>query len=308
MIRAMRCPIRWLAALAALSLAACDLRFDAQTIELVADPAQDRLDVLLVYHGLSYAKKIAPDKQPAKLEGFLAEQPVMLLESWPFLFPLARHDEDTAAFFEHARMEAGPLHLDGDGRLSLFQMVRISRVSELLAKANAEIGAAIAAQLEAEGELLGLAVNDATRKATQQAIAGKHAWLAVRGAALELAVPCDVEFHGRMRSALLRQILGDAVREGLEDGVPPERREARILGSAWVAFLIESAWSILRESGSTVFRVGLAGAERTRIIKPAQGEYDRTLLDALVARDGKRPPQVTEEEIAERFKVFRARD
>lgn len=304
MIRA----LRWLAALATLSLSACDLRFDAQTIELVAAPDHDRLDVLLVYHGLSYAKKIAPEKQPAKLEGFLAEQPIMLLESWPFLFPLAKPDDAATPFFEHLRMEAGPLHLDGAGQLSTFQMVRVSRMKELLAKANAAIRAAIAAELEAEGELLGLPVNEATRKATQQAIAAEHSWLACRGAALELCVPCDVEFHGRMRSALLREILGDAVRKGLEGGVPPEQAEARILGNAGLAFLIENEWTIARDDGNTVFRVGIAGAGRTRIVKPAQGDYDRTLLDELVARDGKPPPTVTEAEIADRFRRFCERD
>jgi hypothetical protein len=308
MIGAMRHTLRWLAALATLSLTACDLRFDAQTLELVADPEHDRLDVLLVYHGLSYAKKIAPAKQPAKLEGFLAEQPVMLLESWPFLFPLGKPDDDTAPFFAHLRMEGGSLHLDENGQLSMFQMVRVSRVTELLAKANAAIRAAIAAELEAQGELLGLEVDDATRRATQRAITGEHRYLALRGAALELSVPCDVEFHGRMRSALLRQIIGDAVRKGLEDEVAPERREARILGNAWVALLIENEWSIGREDGNTVFRIGIAGAERARIVKPAQGDYDRTLLDELIARDGKPPPRVTAQQIAERFRDFRARD
>jgi hypothetical protein len=99
-----------------------------------------------------------------------------------------------------------------------------------------------------------------------------------------------------MRRALLREILQNAVRKGLEDDVAPDEREARILGNAWVAFLIENEWSIVREDERTVFRVGLPGAERTRIVKPAQGSYDRA------------PATLRADEIAARFKEFCKRD
>jgi hypothetical protein len=269
-----------LAALAALP--ACDFKFDGQTIRMVADQEQDRLDLLLVYHGLSVAKNRLKD-QIEILDFILVSKTVMVFDSFPLAFSL--EDPELLPIAKHLQVEQGPMFLDEKGRLSMFQMVRVSDVRGLLALANDAIRNEITEVLDKEQAFLHARPDQQTQELLRAAIRDRHGFVEKRGTALVFILPCSATFHSGFRRHLLQSLIEEVVREVVkvpEDGKPaaPATVES-VMDQPALRLVLDNEWSISRVGDRTHVTLGIPGSSQGTLVKPPQGKYEPGLLEAL---------------------------
>jgi hypothetical protein len=300
-----------LAIVLAAAATGCDFHFDAQRIQIVATPDADRIDLLIEYDGLCFKGEKRSRDQVEALDRMLELQTVMIMDSWPLAVPLADASPgpELKQFLGHFALEPGPLFQNDLGQPATWQMVRITRVRELLAMINEAVRGEVKDQLE-RGKVFDIKVNERTRELLERALEERHSFIEKRGAALVFSMPCDEEVH----SALRRKILGDLLRAGAEEAIDKAAKAGQaltadaLLAQLPVRFLIENEWTMSRLGDRTLIVLGFPTSNRNLLVKPPQGEWNDGLKKALAAAGRGDLPQVTRAAIAERFAAFVRRE
>ena len=236
-LRSLATAARWLAAAALLFSGACGqgscVQFDAQDVRVRFDREKDRLDALIVYSGLTadggdvsgaveQLEKVRAGRIIALIDNFPAID--FESDSWdgttkaerPELVALAR------ALDAAASVTNGPLWRDLHGQLAGYQLVRVDRVSSVLAAANALIGAECLAEQERRAR------DPARRREAVSDPASVDEWfddavldrfvesaragapfVSLRGGALVVFVPADAAQAQRFRRAVLADMRRD---------------------------------------------------------------------------------------------------
>lgn len=265
--------MRVLRTLALVPLACACLKFESQSIGLVYDAAADRITLHLLYFGLD--RDGAKEEDLEVLDNAVRHGDFCLLD-WPFWVSFARLRERAADpktdplrrellqfLVDHARGEFLGFFLDAEGRLSGAQVVRIEKASTLVAIFDRLFEAEVLPERCA-------GVDPETRRLLDAAASGGHAWLRLRGNAIEFRLPCSESDA----TILKRKLLDDAVRN--------PRTSLLVLEA-----LARSSFAFAREGGELVFRLG-DPCGPARFVWPlnADVEYDGDLVAIVKERYG----------------------
>jgi hypothetical protein len=223
------------------------LMFREQVITAEYDAAADRLTLHIVYLGLHANGE--PDKAVTEFTDAVNRNHVCLVD-WPFTYApeeIAEEDHPLARFLV-ANVETRRVGFfkDALGRLSGGQIVVIENVSRMFKLLNVV--------LTEEGLPEALDEADAETKALNRAAAAKdHAWLRMRGQALEVAFFASDHDFERLKRSLLEELFAD------KENLP-----------AAVEWLARNPVSVVREGKQVRFVIGNPEGP-LRLVTPPEG-------------------------------------
>ncbi len=256
-----------IAVLALVLLTSCDLEFPEQEIYFQHDEKADRLDVLLVYRGVT-ASSDSPGnvkKGVAAAKRFLAGRREFMILDWPFYWDLDAEDKDVPKWLrQHVSLVRMGTFTDEHERLCAWQHLRLERVSDGFRLLNQAIVKGI---LEAhkkgrlEKELSGFGPEAATTY-LDQAVAGRPFMRLEKGRLL-VEVPAP-------RLGALRFLEKEM-----------QKKDGWWLGN----LLAQMRHPKIMKTGGVVVQLGDfdGGVTRFRLARP-DVTYSSALQDALVAQ------------------------
>jgi hypothetical protein len=268
------------------------IAFDGQTVVTHVEPGKDRLDMLIVYRDLHSTGR-DPAGAIEQLERLRAgERWFAFFTNWPtglHIEALARQEEDEALPGHAARLVDGlernvQVHpgspwLDGEGRLCGRQFVRLRRLGEVVALANAALREYLADDDARRGFLEALHADDAESLALLEAALWREQdLLSLRGPAFALSVPMSERGYVQLKRAVLRGLIVWTCEEGL----PPEGSHDRRVLDATIEVCASTPWDIERGDDHVTFVLGDPRSRRWVLEVPAVGGGRHgTLLPAL---------------------------
>lgn len=280
--------LRALAVLVCVLFAGC-LEVESLEVQVVADPAADRLDLMVVSRGLwssaSGADNLAKDLADLKRLRDVSALP------FPGLGVIDLTRQDDGSWPEFARLldiEPGAFFSDEQGRLCFYQFVRVPSVQALVTAAGAR------ARQQMAKEAADPKVAKAQRELLAQAVAGGLQVLGIHGAGFVVRWPMTDDEHRSQQAGLWRRVV---------QAVAQDAQAASERGV--VAALRENDIAIVRRPGVTEFVVGTQGGlvcDYQLRGAPAKAN----LAEALAAEEPK-PPAVGQTRIDAEFAAFRGR-
>lgn len=328
---------RLLALLLVLLASAC-LEVDGQDLVVRVDPANDRIDVLLVHRGLFAAARsgVDGDPLPRALRDLDAVQRSGRLVLWHDRLlsfdPSAEPAPELAAMLAHVDVENGGLFTDPAGRLCAWQFVRV-RSARAFVRTLDTLLAARVQQALVRGLDLGDGrhrFDDDSRRAFAASQRDGEPLLQVAPGRLALRLPLSPRDHqwakDQLAQLLLRQLPYDLVARhlaGEDHGAPRSAAACEPLGglqlpaaeipqllatAASVRFFVANDVAIVRSPGLTSLLVGSGESAELVLHKPGNGLGDETLAVALRANGTPIEVGVPDAELRRRFAAFAARD
>ena len=328
---------RWLALLLALLASAC-LEVDGQDLVLRVDPANDRIDVLLVHRGLFAAARSGVDGEPLPraLRDLDAVADTGRLVLWHdrllALDPSAEHTATIAGLLAHVDVENGGLFTDPHGVLCACQFVRIRDARRFVGALEALLDRALADAMR-DGLDLGDGrhrFDDDSRQRLADRRRHGERLLRVEPGRLELRLPLSPRDHAwakaQLAKLLLRQLPYDLVaRHALASGDATQRSVAAceplaghtlpaaalpelLAQTASLRFFVANDVAVVRSPGHTAFVVGSGESGDLVLHKPAHGVHDEELTAALRARGTAIEAGVPDAELVRRFAAFGERE
>jgi hypothetical protein len=279
-----------------LCLGGC-LEVESMEVRVVADRAQDRLDVMIVSRGLwstsGSESGLAEDLADMRKCRDVSALPVPGIGVVDFTTPKVegKPEEDWHLLAQFLDIEPGAFFLDEQQRLCFYQFVRVNRLREFLGKCN-EV---------ARGRLLQQSKQSSreTQILIEDAVKAKLEFIAIDGAGFLFRVPMVDEDHRTQQTALWRSVarsietaMGTADKsDGTERGVVQHLRDNDV--------------AIVRRKGLTEYVVGTQGSDICDYQVRGR-RYTDNLLKAFVV-DEPAPPAVTQAIIDKQFEGFHAR-
>lgn len=328
---------RWLALLLALLASAC-LEVDGQDLVLRVDPANDRIDVLLVHRGLFAAARSGVDGEPIAraLRDLDAVADTGRLVLWHdrllSLDPSAEHAPAIDGLLAHVDVENGGLFTDPHGLLCACQFVRIRDARRFVGALEALLDRALADAMR-DGLDLGDGrhrFDDDSRQLLADRLRNGERLLRVEPGRLELRLPLSPRDHAwakaHLAKLLLRQLPYDLVaRHALASGDAAPRSAAAceplaghtlpaaalpelLAQTASLRFFVANDVAVVRAPGHTSLVVGSGEAGELELHKPSHGVQDHALLAALLARGTAIEAGVPDAELRRRFSAFGERE
>jgi hypothetical protein len=293
-----RLAARLLLPFAALLPAAC-LEVESMEVEVVADPAADRLDVMILSRGVSSSgsdeKTLAKDLADLRRCRDAAAIPIPGLGIVDFAAPAGDEDEKhLQSFLPLVDIEAGAFFVDEQGRLGFYQFARIRGLKEFCALVDARVHAAWQKERDK--------ASAATRALQERAAAEKWPLLRIEGAAFVFARPLAAEDHRRERLEFWRDVV-EAARSAAAGGGEEGKDGAPLRGE--LLLLAENDLAIVRREHVTEYVVGALGSSACSYRLPGK-EYQDNLLKHLEQSEP-RPPAVTQALIEKQFAAFHGR-
>lgn len=274
------------------------LEVESMEIQVVADRANDRLDVMIVSRGVfssaTNEQNLQKDLADLMKCRDVAAVPMPGLGVVDFTDP-AKGDTDAkwqrnAMFFD---IEAGAFFIDEQGRLSFYQFLRINRAKEF---------AALAGQQALEQMAADRRTTPATQELVAAAIRDGLQVITIDGAGFVFRRPLAEAEHKDEQIALWRGVVR-GVEKALtkEDGA--ERTDATERGH--VQMLRDNDAAIVRRQGVTEYYIGTQGSDACdyQLRGPA---YRDNLLQAFIVNEP-RPPHVTQALVDKQFAAFHGR-
>jgi len=325
-----------LALLAGVALTAC-IEFDAQEVHLHYDGEDDRLDIMLVYHGL-FAEGNDVQDAANQLDEAMLEGDFAFWSNWPLKVETV--DGNRGALLKRfVEIENGGLFTTPAGTLGGYQFLRVRNVEQLVRAANTVFSLYVQTQvLAGKGVAAGHEFDEETRDLIQDHLRGREHWFEFDGAALRLTLPCSAADHRWLMSQGVDRILDgviSSIRSRLQTQRVVEARaqdeevgdysdfsvntssqefsldklESLLEVSPFVRFFVDNPCSIMREQGRTTLIIGIAGTKQQTVHKAPSGRYEPNLLDHL-RQTGKHKIEdgVPAQELARRFEAFRGRE
>jgi hypothetical protein len=254
--------LRGAAAILLLALAGGCLEFEEQWIRVVYDEVRDRIALHVVYFGVWH--KGGSDEEAADRFRDAVEGDEVCLADWPFHFQPHDREGDESGLSrllrEHVSVRRVGLFLDYRGRLSGGQIVSVEKVQELLSKLNdVFLSAVIPGALDENDNK----VDEETRRLYHDAARRGHAWLRMRGQALELQCFCSQADLERLRRKMVEELFDDGLDGGLD----------------FTALFATNPLALYREG--TTFRLVLgdpAGPSRFRFGSTDEDPYEPNLV------------------------------
>jgi hypothetical protein len=284
---------------------------------------------MLVYRGLHRREQGSGTKDLAgtisDLDRALAIGWFAVWDPWPVNVDLTTDSAAARAVRPHVSVETGGLFRDAEGKLCGYQLIRVTNVAALMQKVNAVVSLAIQAKGLHQGKLqLGRQheVDDETVERLTDSLRAGNPLLRLRGACLELALPCSDGDHAKLREAIFDDVLQNLVSE-LTRGARYEGDEAKlfelpladpaVVKEALAAlptfrFARDNDLAILRDGPVTRVVLGVAGRERAVFRKASNGRYEPELMQALLERKTPIDGVVSEAALLKRFAEFRERE
>lgn len=279
-----------------LCLGGC-LEVESMEVRVVADRAQDRLDVMIVSRGLwstaGSENGVAEDLADLRKCRDVSALPLPGLGVADFTSPQAndKHDEEWRFLAQFLDIEPGAFFLDEQQRLCFYQFVRVNRLREFLVKCNEVARGRILEQSKM--------ANRETQVLIEAAVKAKLEFLAIDGAGFLARLPMADEEHRRQQTALWRDVarniekaMGSADKsDGTERGVVQHLRDNDV--------------AVVRRKGLTEYIVGTQGSDVCDYQLRGR-RYQDNLLKAFVL-DEPAPPAVTQAVIDKQFEGFHGR-
>ncbi len=212
-------------------LAACDLVFTGQDIDVRYDAAADRVDLLLVYHGLTTPRSndSAIEKGVRAFERLNAGGREFIVLEWPLHFRLDAWADDAAArrstphatfiersiagdylqIAERIELVAREAFLDPEGRLCAYQRFRVRDATLVFAALNRMIsrqilGSAARGDLHPDDDLDARSI----QLLVDQAESGR-AWLSLDADGIHVDVPLSDPVLRRLRREVLLELAAE---------------------------------------------------------------------------------------------------
>lgn len=314
------------------------LEVDGQDLVVRVDPANDRVDLLLVHRGLFAAARSGVDGEPLPralrdLDAIVETGRLVLWHDRLLTIdPCAEHPPALARLLAHVDVENGGLFTDPRGGLCAYQFVRV-RDARRFAGAVDELLAAALAEAMRDGLDLGDGrhrFDDDSRQLLAARRRDGERLLRLEPGRVELHLPLSARDHAwakaQLAKLLLRQLPYDLVAKNESahgDGAPrsaaaceplagltlPAAAMPELLaGAASVRFFRENDVAVVRCPGLTSLVVGSGEAGDLVLRKPAHGVRDEALPTALRARGTAIEAGVPDAELRRRFAAFGARD
>ncbi|TAH34357.1 MAG: hypothetical protein EYC70_15540 [Planctomycetota bacterium] len=270
---------RWLLCFA-LGLAApgC-LSFQKQTLLMRVDPAEDTLRVRLIYEGWHHEPLVAfgQDKNPdhAEMARSLASLDHALCFFTPLLWlDLQDAEPEVAEFAAHFRILAHGHFLNPEGKLSSWQDVQLSDLTELLGRVNRGISRSILEDRD-EGGAADDEFDAETRKLLRERAQEGHSWIRLDASGISFHLAASASQWKRWKA----DVLADVARDDEE-------------GAIWRNFLVENPLSFVQDGVAGIFSVAAStdGLITLQIWNDVDS-YDPAFLEFL--RGGDLPHDVT---------------
>jgi hypothetical protein len=321
-----------------LLLGSACLEVDGQDLVIRVDPANDRIDLLLVHRGLFAAARSGVDGEPLPraLRDLDAVADTGRLVLWHdrllSLDPCAEHAPAIADLLAHVDVENGGLFTDPQGVLCAYQFVRVRDARRCLDALDVQLARALADAMR-NGLDLGDGrhrFDDDSRQLLAERLRNGERLLRVEPGRLELRLPLSPRDHAwakaQLAKLLLRQLpydlvvgharaSGDAAPrsaaacEPLAGHTLPAAALPELLAhAASLRFFIANDVAVVRSRGQTSLVVGSGEAGDLTLHKPAHGVHDHALTAALRARGTPIEAGVPDAELHRRFFAFGARE
>ena len=293
--------LRWFACVLCLIAAAC-LEVDSMEVQVVADAANDRLDVMIISRGVSSSATTKDNlaKDFADLMKCRDAAAVPLPGVGVMDFTQPDDAADSAKWrraIQYLEIEAGAFFVDESGRFSFYQFLRVHRPAEL---------AKVVSAMAAEGWQKELErATPETRELMQRAAREQWPLLVFDGAGVVVRRPLADDDHRQEQQKFWRAVIR-AVREpekqATEEGQKPIDPSDRGL----VQLLRDNDVAVVRRPGVTEYHVGTQGAPVCDYQLRGKPYVDN-LLQELVQNEP-RPPAVNQALIEKQFATFRQRN
>lgn len=328
---------RWWCLLVLLLGSAC-LEVDGQDLVVRVDPANDRIDVLLVHRGLFASARSGVDGEPLPralrdLDEVRRTGRIVLWHDRLLSFdPSAEPTPELAPLQALVDVENGGLFTDPAGRLCAWQFVRVRSARAFVRTLDALLAARVQQTL-AHGIDLGDGrhrFDDDSRRAFAASQRDGEPLLEVNPGRIELRLPLSPRDHAwakdQLAKLLLRQLPYDLVARhfaGDAAGSPRSAAACEPLGSlqlpaaelphllaeaASVRFFVANDVAVVRSPGITSLLVGSGECAELALHKPANALGDDALAVALRANGTAIEVGVPDAELRRRFAAFAARD
>ena len=314
------------------------LEVDGQELAVRVDPANDRIDLLLVHRGLFAAARSGVDGEPVPralrdLDAAVETGRIVLWHDRLLSFdPCAVHPPAIARLLAQVDVENGGLFTDPRGVLCAYQFVRVRDARRFVGALDELLALALADAMR-DGLDLGDGRHrfddDSRRLLATQRRDGERL-LRLEPGRLELQLPLSARDHAwakaQLAKLLLRQLPYDLVaRHELAhgEGAPRSAAAGEPLGgltlpaaampellaaAASVRFFVENDVAVVRSPGLTSFVVGSGEAGELVLHKPPHGVRDEALPTALRARGTAIEAGVPDAELRRRFAAFGERE
>jgi hypothetical protein len=321
-----------------LLLGSACLEVDGQDLVLRVDPANDRIDVLLVHRGLFAAARSGVDGEPLPraLRDLDAVADTGRLVLWHdrllSLDPSAEHAPAIAALLAHVDVENGGLFTDPHGVLCAYQFVRVRDARRCLEALDALLARALTDAMR-DGLDLGDGrhrFDDDSRQLLAERLRDGERLLRVEPGRLELRLPLSPRDHAwakaQLAKLLLRQLPYDLVaRHALASGDAAPRSAAAceplaghtlpaamlpelLAQAASLRFFVANDVAVVRSPGHTSLVLGSGEAGDMVLHKPPHGVHDEALATALRTRGTAIEAGVPDGELRRRFAAFGERE
>lgn len=328
---------RWMGLLLLLLGSAC-LEVDGQDLVLRVDPANDRIDVLLVHRGLFAAARSGIDGEPIPralrdLDAIATTGRLVLWHDRLLSFdPSAEHAPALAALLAHVDIENGGLFTDPRGILCAYQFVRVRDARRFVGALDELLAAALADAMR-EGLDLGDGrhrFDDDSRWLLAAHRRDGERLLRIEPGRLALTLPLSPRDHAwaktQLAKLLLRQLPYDlivcdalathdhtprsaAACEPLAGHTLPASSLPELLArAASLRFFVANDIAVVRSPGRTSLVVGSGESGELTLRKPAHGVHDEALATALHTRGTVIEDGVPDGELQRRFAAFGERE
>lgn len=291
----MRASSCWLSTLV-LVASGCVVRFDDQDLHWRYDVANDRMDLLVVYHGVWWdpSAGFEPESNEATARVFLDQvaRGARLLGLFGILWSLTADPADPASALVDAHTFARPARffMDGSSRLSVWQCMRIERFGLFLEKVNQLLRQELAkpakmAKFRRDYQL----TDERSGELLEQGL--KQGWEFVRhqGSALVLRIPASADGH----LALVRSQLQDL-----------GRRRNRRERAQQIELLSSLEMSIVRNGEETALVLGNPGSLEQAVHLVGDGQDQDNLAPLVLEKGIEIRTDVTDAWLQQRFEEF----
>lgn len=291
--------VRRLVLLPLLLLAGC-LEIEAMEITVVADPAHDRLDVMIVSRGIFSSETEDNANLQHDLEQLLkcrdvSALPIPGIGVADFTKQDEREDDiDWQRSVLFLDIEPGAFFLDEQGRLSFYQFMRINRLAEFTALAAAEARAAWRQERAKASPQTRACIDAALRDGIEP--------LTIDGAGFIMRRPISLDEHRVAQTAWWRALVR-GVERAVTEAEGASRSDATQRG--WVQMMRDNDVAMVRRTGVTEYYIGTQGSERCEY--QVRGPAWRDNLLQKFAASEPPPPKVSQALVDKQFAAFRER-
>lgn len=299
--------LRWFLSLLLVPLLCGCLEYEEIEVRVVAEPAIDRIDLCILSRGIHIRKDsggVGAKPSKGEIEELLSLRdrvalPMMGWSPWDLTAEIRneaspddaeRSERARKKLFEFVELEAGSFHRNAEGKLCMYQFVRIHRVPAFVEWVNET--------LRDEGFWEDVELDGASRDLLDEFLERKADFLAVDGIGLRFRMPWSDEAHQQMIEELRREVLSRADGDRDSDGEDLQQ---------FLRLLLDNRLAMVRHERHTDFYLGTQGGRSGSLRSQGPPTYQPNLLAALEEKDSP-VAAMKDQEIVAAFDAFRRRD